>query len=157
MLLSRGEGYTHRGASFGVFPYGDAITAEVYYTESELCGYEHIDISTKIKENFILLVDRGGCSFVTKSRNAQMAGAVAVIIADDRCLCYGSGFCASDENIDCEAAEPLMTDDGSGNDIKILSLIVDKGEADPIKAELVKNGTVVIEISFELPTIDFVS
>jgi hypothetical protein len=37
---------------------------------------------------YILLIDRGGCSFVQKVRNAQHTGAAAVLIADNVCLCH---------------------------------------------------------------------
>jgi len=36
---------------------------------------------------FILMVDRGGCTFVKQVRNAQQAGAAGVVIAGNTCLC----------------------------------------------------------------------
>lgn len=38
---------------------------------------------------FILMADRGNCTFVTKVRHAQHAGASGVLVADNVCLCSG--------------------------------------------------------------------
>ena len=45
--------------------------------------------SSQWKSPFILMVDRGDCTFVTKVRHAQHAGAAGVIVADDICVCGG--------------------------------------------------------------------
>jgi hypothetical protein len=48
--------------------------------------------------NNIVLVSRGGCSFVTKVRNLQSSGAQAVLIAD---------------NLDEDSSKITMQNDGS--------------------------------------------
>ena len=82
------------------------------------------------------MVDRGGCTFVQKVRNAQRSGAAGVIIADNTCLCSAGDSCHSDPGTDCETREPIMADDGSGADISIPSFLMFKQDADPIKAEV---------------------
>lgn len=41
---------------------------------------------------FILMADRGNCTFVTKVRHAQHAGASGVLVADNVCLCSGTDY-----------------------------------------------------------------
>lgn len=47
----------------------------------------------------IALIDRGVCPFVDKARNAQAAGAIGVIIADNRASCVPPGMAGTDANI----------------------------------------------------------
>lgn len=103
---------------------------------------------------YILMVDRGGCTFVKKVRNAQRAGAAGVIIADNTCLCTAGDECTSDPGESCETREPIMADDGSGSDISIPSFLMFKQDADPIKAELKANHMVRIEMAWSLPNPD---
>jgi len=71
--LFKAEGYEHREALFGIPPYGGSIAQNVYYAESDLCngnatvGYH--DKTGKMQHwpsPFILMVDRGNCTFVKK-------------------------------------------------------------------------------------------
>jgi minor extracellular serine protease Vpr len=67
----------------------------------------------------IALIDRGTCTLVTKVRNAQNAGAVAVIIANNTpTLPFNIG------------------DDGTGRDIKIPSYLLSQTGGDLIRQEL---------------------
>ena len=102
------------------------------------------------------MVDRGDCTFVKKVRNAQRAGAAAVIIADDMCLCSHEACedaSSPDTNI-CEDTEPIMADDGSGSDISIPSFLLFKEDADPIKQVLMANQQVRVSMSFSVPAPD---
>ena len=112
----------HQGALFGRIPFGQSVTKNLYYTKRPLCNGQVPDTPYHIqKQGYFLLVDRGGCSFVEKVRNAQRDNATAVLIADNTCLCCSiEGSCATGE--ECEAVEPTMDDDGSGVDIKTPSL-----------------------------------
>ena len=100
------------------------------------------------------MVDRGGCSFVTKVRNAQRIGAAGVIIADDSCLCSAEDSCTSDPGEVCEEREPIMADDGSGSDISIPSFLMINQDADQVKAEVMANHPVRIEMTWSLPNPD---
>jgi hypothetical protein len=77
--LFKESGYDHREALFGVPPYGGSIAQNVYYADSDLCdpnvdtrgGYPQRDNDKSGKmapwpSPYILMVDRGGCTFVKK-------------------------------------------------------------------------------------------
>jgi hypothetical protein len=140
----------------------------VYYANASLCesnvdayrGYPErpIDEDTgKMRPwepPYILLVDRGGCTFVKKVRNAQRAGAAAVLIADNMCLCSYPECQPDKEGEACEVEEPIMADDGSGSDISIPAFLLFKQDADPIRDALMSNTQVRVEMSFSMPSPD---
>ena len=74
--LFREEGYDHREALFGVPPYGGSIAQNVYYADSDLCdpnvdttaGYPQREKGESWPSPYILMVNRGGCTFVKKVR-----------------------------------------------------------------------------------------
>ena len=66
----------------------------------------------------IVLLDRGKCSFVTKVRNAERAGASLVVVVDDR-----------DENI----TNVIMGDDGTGMGIRIPSMLIGRDSGKTLK------------------------
>lgn len=168
--LNKAGGYEHREALFGIPPYGGSIAQNMYYAEDTLCDFQTIDtrsgypIRAKDEEGkmlpwqppYILMVDRGGCTFVQKVRNAQRVGAAGVIIADNTCLCAteAKGECHSDVGKDCEEREPIMADDGSGADISVPSFLMFKQDADQVKAEVMANHPVRIEMTWSLPNPD---
>jgi len=167
--LFRAEGYDHREALFGVPPYGGSIAQNVYYADADLCdpnvdtrrGYpirgkdSHGNMEAW-PSPYILLIDRGGCSFVNKVRNAQRSGAAGVIIADNTCLCSDQECVSANagKELTCQTAEPIMADDGSGSDISIPSFLMFKKDADLVKAELMSNHMVQIEMQWALPSPD---
>lgn len=167
------QGYDHRDALFGIPPYGASIHEHVYYTTDLLCGSSAAAPGSSIPKwkqkkgdnvpqsypdtkgkpwphPFILMVDRGDCTFVQKVRNAQHGGAAAVLIADNQCQC-GATNCVLDKGAICEAEEPIMADDGSGLDITIPSFLVFKQDADKMKEVLKKNKPMRVEMSFSIP------
>lgn len=164
--LNKANGYDHRDALFGIPPYGASIQQQVYYADSTLCdaavdnskGYPERPMKNGKMEGwaapFILMVDRGECTFVQKVRNAQHAGAAAVLIADNSCLCTFPDCPRTSPEEPCEADEPLMSDDGSGSDITIPSFLVFKQDAEPIKEALKANTQVRAEMSFAMPAPD---
>ena len=109
--LKRDSGYDHRNALFGQLPYGGSIQQQVYYTEDKMCkGGTDLqgDIFPSAPESpFILMMDRGDCTFVTKVRNAQHFGAAAVLIADDKCQCNRSNCTKAFDGQACETLEPV--------------------------------------------------
>ncbi|GFH44674.1 hypothetical protein CTEN210_01148 [Chaetoceros tenuissimus] len=149
--LSRPAGYDHREALFGIPPYGESILENVIYANHDMC---YPIEKSGWKAPFILLVDRGGCTFVQKVRNAQHAGATAVIIADNRCQCKHEKICRHESNQVCERQEPIMADDESGYDITIPSVLMFKQDADPIKAALEDYKSVRMELTWSLPNPD---
>jgi PA domain len=128
----------------------------VYYANQTLCDSTvnvHAGYPERAKDEsglmkawqspFILLVDRGGCTFVKKVRNAQRAGAAAVLVADDTCMCSFPDCKPDREGEPCEMEEPIMADDGSGSDISIPAFLLFKQDADPIRDALKQNTQVV--------------
>eukprot|EP00934_Nitzschia_sp_Nitz4_P003176 Nitzschia sp. Nitz4//scaffold51_size120721//100226//102166//NITZ4_003744-RA/size120721-snap-gene-0.24-mRNA-1//1//CDS//3329553913//3166//frame0 len=164
--LFREGGYNHREALFGSPPYGGSIAQNMYYANSDLCdpdvdptkGYpqetDKDGNAVPWASPFILMVDRGGCTFVKKVRNAQKAGAAAVIIADNTCLCDDPDCLSNNFNGQCETSEPIMADDGSGGDVTIPSFLMFKVDADLIKDEVMLGNPVQLEMSWALPTPD---
>jgi hypothetical protein len=165
--LYKDDGYDHRDALFGIPPYGGSIQQPVYYSGTDLCegtvdntkGFpsRERDSDGNMKpwpSPFILMVDRGDCTFVQKARKAQHAGAAAVLIADNVCQCSQAACMAANDDSSCEIAEPIMADDGSGADISIPAFLVFKQDADPIKEALMKDQHVRVEMSFSVPAPD---
>ena len=143
-------------------PYGGSIQQQVFYSDSELCdatqidnhgGYPERKDHSAWKSPYILMVNRGSCAFVSKVRNAQRAGASAVLIADNICQCNRTN-CIRPDNESCETQEPLMADDGSGSDVTIPSFLLFKEDADEIKKVLLKNQHVRAQMSFKVPAPD---
>jgi hypothetical protein len=88
-------------------------------------------------------------------RNAQRAGAAAVIIGDNTCLCSAGAACVPDDKTEaCEIKEPIMADDGSGTDITVPSCLMFKHDAEPIREKLKANTLVRMEMSWALPNPD---
>ena len=85
----------------------------------------------------VILIDRGNCTFVTKVRNVEKAGANVAIIGDDR----------------FEFSELLvMSDDGSGHSINIPSFLVRKETADQFKRFSDNDANVIVKIAIETVT-----
>ena len=84
----------------------------------------------------IVMVDRGGCSFITKVRNVENLGVKMAVIADNR----------------EESTEQLiMADDGSGISISIPSFLISKKDGDNIKKALNNEvGSVYIQGEIEM-------
>jgi cytochrome c oxidase subunit IV len=86
--LFKESGYDHREALFGMPPYGGSIAQNVYYADDTLCedvdatkGYPARDVDPKTNKMkawespFILMVDRGSCTFVKK------VGSLVVVVS----------------------------------------------------------------------------
>eukprot|EP00580_Thalassiosira_gravida_P015867 CAMPEP_0201659244 /NCGR_PEP_ID=MMETSP0494-20130426/2073_1 /ASSEMBLY_ACC=CAM_ASM_000839 /TAXON_ID=420259 /ORGANISM="Thalassiosira gravida, Strain GMp14c1" /LENGTH=1406 /DNA_ID=CAMNT_0048136659 /DNA_START=18 /DNA_END=4238 /DNA_ORIENTATION=+ len=155
--LVKPGGYHHQVLLFG--PPIFSGSANVYYTDSELCDETMEDDGNLMSSwvpPFILMLDRGACTDVTKVRNAQNAGAMAVVIADNTCLCDAGESCVSAPNEECDKISPVFPDDGSAWDIFVPAFLMLKQDAVPIKEELTAGNDVVMELAlsqFEVNTI----
>jgi hypothetical protein len=58
----------------------------------------------------IVIIDRGGCTFVTKVKNAQNAGAIGVVIADSVAGCPPGGLGGSDPTITIPSVRVTQAD-----------------------------------------------
>jgi len=89
----------------------------------------------------IILENRGTCTFVTKVRHAQNAGAIAAIIMD---------------NTEEDISSIVLSDDGSGAGITIPSVLISKKDGDKIK-RYIKDHTnrhLAALLDFDLPNPD---
>ncbi|CAM9430404.1 unnamed protein product [Scytosiphon promiscuus] len=165
--LYREDGYPHEEALFGIPKYGGTIAERLVHGgvsagESKtwtLCSNEDEEAVPPMVPDgtpFILMVDRGECTFAHKVRKAQHLGAIGVIIADHTCLCSdeASGTCTKTEQVQCEQVEPIMADDGSGADILIPSFLMKKMDAAVIKTRLQAGASVQAEMTWSLPAPD---
>ncbi len=135
-------------ANYGKIPYGFLFTGKLYYDLNDKEDDYACKPLNKFHENFenkedrfpIIMVDRGNCSFVTKSRNVQNLGGSLALIINNR----------EDENVE----NILMMDDSSGSDIYIPTVIISKMDGAKIKQFLIenKNNTVQHDI---IMTIEF--
>ncbi|CAM9943350.1 unnamed protein product, partial [Phaeothamnion confervicola] len=116
-----------------------------------LCSDTDANDIEPMADPFILMVDRGECTFAAKVRRAQHLGASGVIIADNKCLC-GDKTCVSAEG--CEDVEPIMADDGSGADITIPSFLMKKPDAEAIHSHLEAKQYVQVEMTWSMPAPD---
>ena len=85
----------------------------------------------------IVMIERGGCTFVTKVRNVEKLGVKLAIIAD---------------NTTKDSENLIMADDGTGHSINIPSFIIRKRDADAIKAHIAydRNQSIYIKAELEM-------
>jgi len=125
-----------RPAMFGIPSYESSIQGPVVYASPpDACS--KLDTS-KWDGNVpvrIVMVSRGSCSFVEKVRNAEAAGAKAVIVVDNTNEIY----------------LPYMADDGTGGDIVTPSVLIHQEDGAKINNTLNDGQEVVVELSWTLP------
>ncbi|CAI2370218.1 unnamed protein product [Moneuplotes crassus] len=101
-------------ADFGHIPYGHTVVGQVVYLADNSDGCKSFDETLKAFKdpNPIVIVKRGGCSFVQKVRNIEYGGGKLAIIVDEK----------DHENVKFIT----MVNDGTGNGIGIPSLLINK-------------------------------
>jgi hypothetical protein len=153
------KGFDHIKAGFG-FPTVSAaksLAAYVYYIEQTLCapvtnqtiGYpDHETWHTP----FILLINGGGiCSPVMRVRHAQMIGASAVLLSAPHCSC-GNNTCTNTYPEDtCVNTDPVLVDDGSGADVTIPSVMIERVIGEKLKNELRNGHPCMVEVQWGIP------
>ncbi len=116
--------YGASGANFGPAPAGE--TGDVIYVDDGMGLDIHDGCEPfSMGGNEIALINRGNCTFVTKVRNAQTAGADAAII---RKVTPGNPI--------------TMGDDGTGGDIVIPAVMISMADGDELIAALPANVTI---------------
>lgn len=118
-------------ANFGNVPYGTTLAGRVFYYPDFKTGCHQftsaiLDPEGDPDKDFspIVLVERGKCSFVRKSRNIQALGGSLALIMDNQ------------ENSNPE--EIIMSDDGSGSSITIPTIIISKEDGELIRNEVIQ-------------------
>lgn len=97
------------------------------------------DGSVDVKKTKIVLVDRGECSFVTKVRNAERAGASLLVVIDNKA-----------ENI----TNVIMGDDGTGTGIRIPAMLIGKADGAKLKEFTLTSDSGTLSAEFSMPSID---
>lgn len=108
----------------------DDTDAQLIYPDMNQEACEAFATGVDFKGKAVIL-DRGSCAFVTKTLNAQAAGAEFVIVANNR---EGGAFFMS----------------GSNTGIKINSIMVSQEDGDTIKAAVKDSDAVKFSVSAEL-------
>jgi PA domain len=125
--------YLVGAAAFGPPLSASALTGNVAYTADTTASF--LGCNPYAPGTFtgkIALVDRGTCSFAIKVKNAQDAGAVAVIVADN------------------VAGSPPAGLGGADATITIPSVRITLADGNKIKAELAGGGTVASSLLLDL-------
>eukprot|EP00243_Klebsormidium_subtile_P002405 TRINITY_DN14756_c0_g1_i1.p1 TRINITY_DN14756_c0_g1~~TRINITY_DN14756_c0_g1_i1.p1 ORF type:complete len:688 (-),score=133.77 TRINITY_DN14756_c0_g1_i1:857-2920(-) len=86
-VKASGQVYDTAMAAFGVPNYGGSLTGQLVYVSSnaQACTpfAESLTKGVTPGQVPVALIERGGCTFVTKTVNAQAAGAQAVLVVDN--------------------------------------------------------------------------
>lgn len=127
MLILDGE-IKSSVSNVGIVPYGHTMIGNLWMDKANLNGCQEFKIEMDgsfdpdTDPSPIAVVMRGGCSFVTKIRNAEHAGAKLVLVIDDK-----------DESIE----NVIMVDDGNGAGIRIPAMLITKKDGEAIKKFLI--------------------
>eukprot|EP00980_Cylindrotheca_fusiformis_P009991 scaffold2212_cov143-Cylindrotheca_fusiformis.AAC.9 len=157
---SSGDGYSHQEARFGpgsngiatMLPPRGTMVLSMQYVNSSLCTDEELaDAYYQLNPAavpFGLIVDRpdedsdsSSCTFVQQVRQGQHLGAAIVILANHLCECNDHACALATKSDRCESEPPILQDDGSGSDIHIPSLLLSRGDSQPILNHLLGNSS----------------
>lgn len=101
-----------------MIPYGHSIVGTPYFDAENSEGCDPFDTSKFPSHDSspIVMVRRGGCSFVKKVRNIEHAGGKLGVVVDEK----------DNESMD----SIIMVDDGTGNSVRIPSIMINKKEGE---------------------------
>lgn len=162
--LHNADGEEHVQAQYGFLSSSGSVSTFVYLIDHNLCNpmqwsKNNTNLypkpSSKLEGSmldspFILLSHHGGCSAVTKTRHAQLAGAAALVIVDDECRCSDSN-CTEKFGPQCYDKPITLVNDGSANDISIPSFLLYKLTGQALMAALKKDQPVLLELTWGFP------
>jgi len=130
-------------ARYGYVPYGKKLIGQLYYADppSACSPLNSSTITFHGNENDprnqpIMLVERGYCTFVTKTKQAQLIGAKLVIVIDNK------------QEFQWEA---IMADDGRGGQITIPTVLISQEDGAILKQNLQQNPDIPISMSIVFP------
>lgn len=132
---SHGE-LTYSLGNFGSPPYGTTLHGQIAYSPINHFGcspYSTLPYEYESSPTPIILVDRGQCDFVVKVKNAQDAGAKAVIIMNNHYY----------EEID----KVIMVDPGTAGNLYLPALLIGKPDGDTLLNFLTRNPEKTIEVT----------
>ena len=122
--------------------YYDLNDKEKDYACRPLTGI-NIEHTNRMDRMPIVMIDRGSCTFVSKARNVQkIGGGLALIINNEE-----------GQSVD----SVIMTDDGSGSDIVIPTVMISKEDGYKIKEFLMANKedtqlleNIIVSVEFKI-------
>ena len=136
-------------STFGNIPFGFYLTGRIYYDlenkEEDYACRPLTGINIQLDDNLdrspIVLVDRGRCTYVTKTSNVQnIGGRLALII----------------NNVPGSIENTLINDDGSGSDLIIPAVLISKEDGNKIKKFLIENKNDNSVLSNILVSVEFI-
>lgn len=136
-------------ATFGAPYYGERVLGQLIYGDTKgnnHCTKEDYDFSsrTEVRNGHklvnVVLVRRGGCTFVTKVMAAQQKGAHAVVVVDKE----------SSTLTPEQVQKIVMADDGSGHKVTIPSVLISSSEGQKL-IDAVKREPVLVELAWDIP------
>ncbi|MDA9258012.1 T9SS type A sorting domain-containing protein [Flavobacteriaceae bacterium] len=143
--------YTYIGAGFGPSLTSTPITADLVIADdgddsgdaSDGIGGSKYDACQTLSNGSaingkIALIERGDCPFVDKVRNAQQAGAIAVVVMN-----RNDG---SQENWN---SAPITMGGSNAEDIAIPSVMISATDGTRLKSSLLNNETINVSLSLE--------
>ena len=105
-----------------------------------------IDFESTPDQYPIVMLDRGNCTFVTKARNVQRVGGLFALIVNN-----------NDNDID----RIILSDDGTGSDIYIPTVLISKKDGEILKKYMLENRNspvslknIILSIEFKMVNID---
>ena len=110
-------------ANVGIVPYGHTIIGNLWMDPNNLNGCQEFEqefdgsFDPDTDPSPIVVVFRGGCSFVTKIRNGEHAGGKLVLVINDK-----------EEDIE----SVIIVDDGNGAGIRIPAMLIGKKDGEVI-------------------------
>ena len=125
-------------SNFGNPPYGSSILGPVLLPKDPFAC--RTDLQLPGLEPGIALLLRGECEFAQKVRNAEKAGATAVLVIDNK-----------EELVETV----IMGDRSQGNEIAIPSFLIAKRDGELLKS-YVEKGEVVLKLHFEVRRSEYV-
>lgn len=137
-------------ATFGAPYYGERVLGQLLYGKSrggQHCKAEDYDLPVPKNRTApgqelvnVVLVQRGGCTFVTKVKVAEDKHAHAVIVVD-----------RVDSTMTSEEIQHIvMADDGWGSSVRIPSVLVSRYDGQKL-IDASKQGTVIVELAWDIP------
>ncbi|PHJ21527.1 vacuolar sorting receptor, partial [Cystoisospora suis] len=153
-------------ASFGTPAYGTILRGKGFYVEDpareggRAGGHCTPEYCEKIKNdieawkqtekagglsNAIVFLDRGVCTFATKIRLAEKCGADAAVVVDRGVSDWPRSYIRF--NV-------IMSDDGTGHDIHIPSVLIAKDDGEAIVTTILEGGEkepVLLEMEWRIP------
>lgn len=142
-------------ATFGAPYYGERVLGRLVYGETKgrnHCTDEDYDLPSATPATgtdydltgqelvSVVLLRRGGCTFVTKVAVAEAKGAHAAVIVDKE----SSSMTAE------QVQKIVMADDGYGRKVTIPSMLISRSEGQKL-IDMAREGPVIVELAWDIP------